>query len=241
MSNGSTIMNRIIIILELSLISLAINAQNEKKLVRQGNNLYKAEKYEDAEISYRKALEKKANSTPAAFNLGNSLYKQKKMEEAANQYNHLASDEQLDVKQKSMVYHNIGNSMLQSQKFQESVDAYKKALRNNPWDMETKYNLAVAQRMLKNPPKQNQQNKNNQQDKKDNKDKNKDKQKQDKQNQDKQNQQDKNQQQQPQAGKISKEDAKRMLEAIQNDENNTQDKLKKEKAMSKKVRPAIDW
>jgi tetratricopeptide (TPR) repeat protein len=236
MAKSSKIMNRVITILMLSLISLAINAQNEKKLVRQGNNLYKDEKYGDAEISYRKALEKRANSTPAAFNLGNSLYKQKKFEEATDQYNHLANDGQLTNNQKSMVYHNIGNTMLQSQKFQESVDAYKKALRNNPWDMETKYNLALAQKMLKNPPKQNQQNKNNKQDNKDNKDKNKDKQ-----NQDKQNQQDKNQQQQPQAGKISKDDAKRMLEAIQNDENNTQDKLKKEKAMSKKVRPAIDW
>jgi tetratricopeptide (TPR) repeat protein len=236
-------MNKIITILALSLISLAIYAQNEKKLVRQGNNLYKDEKYSDAEISYRKALEKKANSTPAEFNLGNSLYKQKKMEEAADQFNHLASDGQLTNNQKSMVYHNLGNTMLQSQKFQESVDAYKKALRNNPYDMETKYNLAVAQKMLKNPTKQNQQNKNNKKDKKDNKDKNKDKDKQnqDKQDQDKQNQQDKNQQQQPQAGKLSKEDAKRMLQAIQNDENNTQDKLKKEKAMSKKVRPAIDW
>jgi tetratricopeptide (TPR) repeat protein len=231
-------MNRIITILIISLISLAINAQNEKKLVRQGNKLYNDQKFSDAEISYRKALEKKSNSTPAEFNLGNSLYKQNKMPEAADQFNHMASDEQLTNKQKAMVYHNLGNTMLQSQKFQESVDAYKKALRNNPWDMETKYNLAVAQKMLKNPPKQNQQNKNNQQDKKDNKDKDKDKQ-----NQNKQNQQDKNQQQQqqPQAGKISKEDAKRMLEAIQNDENNTQDKLKKEKAMSKKVRPAIDW
>ena len=102
----------------LSFVSLAINAQSEKKLVRQGNNLYKNEKYSDAEISYRKALEKKANSTPAAFNLGNSLYKQKKMEEASDQFNHLASDEKLTNSQKSMVYHNLGNTMLQSQKFQ---------------------------------------------------------------------------------------------------------------------------
>lgn len=219
-------------------ITLSLSAQNEKKYVRQGNNEYSAKKYSEAELSYRKALEKQASSTTATYNLGNSLYRQEKFQDAADEFSR-AGDAVADKKDKAEAFHNLGNSLLQSQKYQESIDAYKKALRNNPNDLDTKYNLSLAQHLMKNPPKkpnqQNQQNKNNQD--KNNKDKDKKDNKQDNQ----KNNQNKQQQQQQQAGKISKEDAKRMLQAIQNDENNTQDKLKKEKAAGKKVNPAQNW
>jgi len=225
-------MVRIIAIGILMFIFPNLNAQNEKKFVREGNQLYIKQKYSDAEVSYRKALEKQSNSQIASYNLGNALYKENKLQEAADQYSHLASDGQLNKNQLSLVYHNLGNSMLLSQKYQESIDAYKKSLRNYPNDMQTKYNLSYAQHMLKNPPKQ--QNQQNQQDNKNNQDKN---QKNDKQ----QDKKDSKQQQEPMAGKLSKEDAKRMLEAIQNDEKNLQEKLKKEKEMGKKVKPEVDW
>lgn len=235
-------MYRFCIILILSILSLNIFAQKEKKFVRKGNRQYADSVYSEAEINYRKALEQQSNSPVAYYNLGNSLYRQKKFEEAIQEYGY-AAEGGFDKKNLAKAYHNIGNSYLQSQKYQESIEAYKKALRNNPTDIETKYNLAFAQKMLKNPPKQNQNNQQNQQDKNNQDQQNKDKKDQNKDNnkQDQQQNQQQNQQQQNQPGKISRDDAKRMLEAIQNDENNTQDKLKKEKVDAKKVRPDVDW
>lgn len=224
-------------ILFIILFSISSFAQNNKKLIRQGNRLYENKKYNNAAISYQKAIEKQPNNMAASYNLGNALYKQEKMQEAINQYSRLSTEGQLDKKQLAMVYHNLGNSYLQSQKYQESIDAYKKALRNNPWDMQTKYNLALAQKLQKSSPQQKNQNNNNKQD---NKDKKKDQKNQN--NKDKNDKQQKEDaQQQPQVGKLSKEDAKRMLEAIQNDEKNLQEKLEKEKANAKKVKPDIDW
>ncbi len=229
-------MSRVIAILSLMMFSLFVSAQNDKKLVRKGNNLYANKKYPDAEIFYRKALEKKADFPTASYNLGNSLFKQNKLNDAADQYNKLAGENKLTKNQLAMVYHNLGNTLLQSQKIEESIDAYKKSLRNNSRDMETKYNLAFAQRLLKNPPKQNKQNQKNNKDQQ-NKDQKKEKSKQD---QDK-NKEKQNQSQQPQEGKLSKEDAKRMLEAVQNDENNLQKKLEKEKEQGKKINPEKNW
>jgi Ca-activated chloride channel homolog len=217
------------------LFSVSSFAQSNKKLIRQGNRLYENKKYTDAAISYQKAIEKQPNNTAASYNLGNALYKQNKMPEAIDQYNRLTSEGQTDKKQLAKVYHNLGNSYLQSQKFQESIDAYKKALRNNPWDMETKYNLALAQKMQKSSPQQKNQNNDNKQDKKDKKE-NKDQN-----NKENEKQQKENSEQQQQVGKLSKEDAKRMLQAIQNDEKNLQEKLEKEKADAKKVKPDVDW
>jgi Ca-activated chloride channel homolog len=226
-------------LLYVILFSVSSFTQSNKKLIRQGNRLYENKKYTDAAISYQKAIEKQPNNTAAEYNLGNALYRQEKMQEAIDQYNRLTTEGQADKKQLAMVYHNIGNSFLQSQKFQESIDAYKKALRNNPWDMETKYNLALAQKMQKSSPQQkNQNNKNKQQENKDKKEK---QDKKDQNNKENEKQQKENQEQQQQAGKLSKEDAKRMLQAIQNDEKNLQEKLEKEKASAKKVKPDVDW
>jgi len=254
-------MNKYItILLLLSLVTLNISGQKDKKLVRQGNKLYEDKKYSDAEVSYKKALEKKSNSISASYNLGNALYRQEKMQDAADQYARLADEKELSKQQLGMVYHNMGNSLLQSKKnekndeeykksIEESIEAYKNALRNNPSDLETKSNLAFAQRLLKNQPKQNQQNKQDNKDQKD-KDKKKDKNKNDKdknqnknqdQKKDNKNKQDQNKQQQQQEGKLTKDAAKRMLEAIQNDEKNLKEKLEKQKAVAKKVKPDQDW
>jgi Ca-activated chloride channel family protein len=243
-------------ILFVSISCLAFS-QAERKFVKEGNRFFDDKKYNDAVVSYKKALETKNNSVAATYNMGNALYKQEKYDEAIGQYSSL-QDAQLSKKDLSKVNHNMGNAYLKQKKYKESIDAYKKSLRNNPKDAETKNNLAYAQRMMKQEQQQQQQNKDQQNKDQDNKDKNKDQQNKDQQNkdqqdkdkqqhdkQDQQNQQDKQQQQkqeQQQAGKLSKEDAKRMLDAIQNDENNLQDKLKKEKAYStKKVKPEVDW
>jgi tetratricopeptide (TPR) repeat protein len=168
--------------------------------------------------------------------LSDSYYKQKKYENALKELSFLSNNEK-DKMRLSSVYHNIGNCYFKMGKLDEAEDAYKKALRNNPNDMETKYNLAFIKR------NKNQKGKNDDKKDKDKKDKDKDKKDQQKQNQNKQDQKkdDQQKQQQQQQNKISKEDADRMLDAMQQDEKKTLEKMKeqpKTKARSMKIEKA---
>ena len=224
---------KFVIIYILVLVAVTAFAQQERKFIRKGNNLYEKENFQESEIQYRKAIDKDKNSYNASFNIGDALYKQEKYEDATKQFSDLTNRE-MSKEEKAKLYHNIGNSMLQNQKVKESIDAYKEALRNNPNDMDTKYNLAFAQRLLQ----QQQQEQEQQQDQQDNKDKNQDKKDQ---NQDQQEQNEQQQQQQQQQPQISKEDAERLLQALANDEKKTQDKLKEEKAKSAKVKVVKEW
>lgn len=247
-------MKNIFLILIMIAFFSGLKAQEEKKFVRKGNRQYSGKNYSEAEVYYRKALEKQANSGVASYNLGNTLYRQNKFEDAEKEFSS-AANTSMDKKEIAKAYHNLGNSYLHMQKFKESIEAYKKALKNNPNDMETKYNLSFAQKKLKENPNQQNQNQNQDQNKdqnKDQQDKNKDQNKQDQnkdqndqnkdQNKDDQQNQDKQDQNQANKdNKMSKEQAEQILQAIQNDENNTQDKLKKEKAAGRKANPEIDW
>jgi tetratricopeptide (TPR) repeat protein len=234
---------KIIFIYSLAMIAMNTFAQKERKYIRQGNKEFENANFENSEVSYRKAvdLEEKKSHEPA-FNVGDALYKQEKYEDAIEQFNSLV-DVEVSKEEKAKIYHNIGNSLLQSNKLKESIDAYKNALRNNPNDMETKYNLAYAQKKLEEQKQQNQdQNKDQNQDKdkqdqnqdQQNKDQNKDEQEKNKD----QNQQDKQNQQQPQ---ISKEDAERILQALANDEKDTQKKVKEQQAAAAKVKVEKEW
>jgi tetratricopeptide (TPR) repeat protein len=156
---------------------------------------------------------------------------------------------------KSKVHHNIGNSYLKSQKFEESIKSYKEALKLNPNDEETKYNLSYALNMLKNnQDKQQQKNDQDKDDQKKNDDKNQDKKENDKNDQQKndenkdkgeQNKPDQNQTtqqdnlKQPQQNKISKEEAERILNAMKNNEQDLQKKLRKQKGTV--VKTEKDW
>jgi Ca-activated chloride channel family protein len=247
-------MKQVIIILAILMQGMLLYAQQEKSLVKKGNDLYRQKKYKEAEVDYRKALDKKSQNLEGNFNLGDALYKQKQFDKAGEQFTKLAASNN-NKQVAATAYHNLGNSLLENKKLEESIDAYKKSLLNNPADDQTRYNLAYAQEKLKQQQKQdkqNQQNKNQQnkdnknQDKqnqqnKDNKDQDKkdqDKKDQDKQNQDKKQQQDQQKQQQNQ---LSKEDAQRMLDALNNDEKQTQEKLKNQKLKGTKLNISKDW
>jgi len=248
-------MKQLIIIVLFLLQGSWLFAQQEKSLVHKGNELYQQKKYTEAEANYRKSMEKRKN-VEGNFNLGDALFKQKKFTEAGEQFNQLAgasSNKNIAAK----AYHNLGNSLLENKKLEESIDAYKKSLINNPKDDETRYNLAYAQEKLKEQQKKDKDNKKNDknQDKKnknkddknkDNKDQNKkdqDKKDQDKKDQDKKDQDKKDQKdgQQPQPNKLSKEDAERMLDALNNDEKQTQEKLKNKKLKGVKMHIEKDW
>lgn len=220
-----------------------IYAQQDRKLIREGNREFEKEKYDDSEILYRKALEDTKLPFVTSFNIGDALYKQEKYEEAAKQFQEL-SEQESDKLAKAGSFHNLGNSHLQAKKIEESIEAYKNALRNNPNDLETKYNLAFAQDKLQ----KQEQEENEDQNKDQNKDKDKQENKQDQENKDnKQDQQDKpqdqdqNQDRKPSPNQISKEDAERILQALQDDEKDVQEKVKKAKAAKAKVKTVINW
>jgi len=241
----------------LLLVSVSLFAQKERRFIRHGNRYYNkavensdsvkvdSVNFANAETEYRKALEKKPNDFVSQFNIGDALFKQKKYAESALEFQQIL-DATSNKEDKSKAWFNYGNSMMGQQKFDESIDAYKNALRNNPKDLEAKYNLEFARKMKQQQEQQQQQNKDKNKDQnKDQQDKDQNKEDQNKdQNKDQQNkdQQNKDQNQQQQQSKISKQNAEQMLKALQNDEKDTQEKVKKAKAVkAQSNRPDKDW
>ena len=214
-----------------------VKQREARALVREGNKLYSKEKYDDASIAYRKALDKNSLYKKATYNLGNAMYQNKNFKEAVPQYE-LAVKAAKNKFDKADAYHNIGNSMLEQKQYQTAVDAYKNALRNDPTDDETRYNLAVAQKLLEKEQKE---------DKKDKKDKDKDKKDKDKDKKDKNKDKDKKDKdkdkkdKKPKQGQMSPQQIKQLLESLNNEEKKTQKKLNAKKAKGKKVKQEKDW
>ena len=243
--------------------SFSLQAQNDRKVIRQGVKSYEEGDFSEAEVQFRKAEDINHESYEAQFNTGAALYGQEKYEETFKQYEKLV-DKAEDPESMASVWHNMGNSLLESQKYKESIEAYKNSLRLNPKDQDSKYNLAYAKQKLQEQ-QQNQDQNQDQQDKQDQKDQeNQDQQdqenqdQQDQENQDQQDQEDQDQQdqedqdqqdqdqqdQQDQQGKpleISREDAQRMLDAIQQQEKDVKEKVDQKKAAAAKVKTEKDW
>lgn len=211
-------------IFSLLFLAVSVSAQKaERDFIRKGNRFFKDSIYVNAEVNYRKALEVNPKSTVSMFNLGNTLAHQNKLKEAMEQYV-AATKIEKDKSKLSQIYHNMGVIFHSQKDYAKAVEAYKESLRNNPKDDETRYNLALAQKMLNDQQNQN-QDKNEQQ-------KEQEKQKQD-QNQDKNQEQ----QQQPPAkpekkeNEMSKENAEQLLNSIMQDEKDVQDKVKKQQVI----------
>ncbi len=237
------------------IIATPLIAQRSK--INSGVDNYENGKYADAEVNFKKGLEENMESFEGHFNLGDAYYQQGRYDEAIKSYQNalgLAKDDYM----KSKVFHNIGNSLLKAQKLKESVGAYAEALKHDPNDIETKYNLSYALKQMQQ--QQQQQNQDQNQDNKDKKEQNKDQQQKQQQDQNKDNKEKKNkddqqqqqqqdqnkqdqkqQQQQPQQQKeqMSKQQAQRILEALKKNESDLQKKLRKKKA--KVVPKSKDW
>ena len=223
-------------------------AQSVRSLVNGGNDLYHDQKYPDAEVNYRKALEKEKDLVQGHFNLGNALHKEGKYDEAVREFA-LAGEKAAATETKAHAWYNIGNSLMEEQKYQEAVNAYARSLQLNPYDQEAKYNLSYALEKLKQQQQQqNKQNKDQKQDKKDQQKKDQqqkqDQQKQDQQKQDqqKQDQQQQDQQQnqaRQQEKQMSKADAERILDVLKNNEKEVQKKLRARQAVRPKTEK--DW
>ena len=192
--------------------SVLVHAQSEKALLNKGNELYKEGKFGEAEINYRKSINKddKSDLEVAAFNLGDALYQQERYEEAAQQFV-LASGDLQSREDKAKAFHNLGNSYLKAGELNECIEAYKNALRNNPLDEETKHNLSYAKNLKKQQQQQEQQQQDQQnQENQEQNEENKEQQQQDQQNQE--------QQQQDQQDKQSDEEKKEEQEQQQQDQ-----------------------
>ena len=222
-----------ILFIFILLLPFLVNAQNKKNHLRNGNNLYEDSLYNEAEIEYRKSLEKDQDYFAASYNLADAIYKQKRFEESANLFDALTDDAKTKD-EKAKLYHNLGNSLLKQQKLEESIAAYKDALRNNPTDEDTRHNLALAQKMLEQQ-QQDQEQEQNKEQKEEEKEQNQEKEQEE-------NQEKKEQEQQPQEKEdMSKEAAEKMLEALQQQEKELQEKLQKKKVKGKKVKVLKDW
>ena len=237
LKNLSLFKTRLILLLFISLTSylspLTSNAQTDRQMIRQGNKQYRKGNVAEAEVSYRKAVERNERNPQANYNLGNALMGQRKDSLAITQLEKAAKLETNPLR-RAQAYHNMGVICQQHRMFGEAIEAYKEALRNNPTDNETRYNLELCKRQQQDQQQdQNQQNK-------DNKD-NQDKQDQQKQQQQQQKQDKQKQEQQQQKQQMSKENAEQLLNAAMQEEKQTQERMKKAQQQPQKRRLEKNW
>lgn len=250
---GTAMALRLLLVLCLLLAAIQARSQEEKKILRKGNEAYFSGKSLEAARDYKNSLKEKGDYHKANFNLGDALYKtameiktgkmkspDPKMtpdsaanivfEQAAQQFEVVAkSVSNGDTIQKA--WHNYGNAKLMQKNYEDAITAYKKSLKINPKDEDTRYNLAYALTQMKK--QQNNQNK-NQDNKKDQK---KDQQKQEQDKQQPKNQDKEDNQPQPE---MSKQQAEQILNALKNAEKKNQ-AVRKKKDSGEKSKPEKDW
>ncbi len=236
------------------LLSFAIFAQEKDFHLPKANNEFADKKYADAEAEYRISLSNNPKKSISAYNLGNAIYKQNNNSEALFSYENAIKNATARP-QKHTAFHNSGNIYMKEKNYSAAVEAYKNALRNNPNDEETRYNFALAKKMLENNPPKKDDKKDKKEKKKDDKkkddkkdkknDKKEDKKKDDKKDGD---QKDKNEQKnnqegqpKPKPGGIQKERVQNLLDAVNNEEKKIQDKVNANKVKGKPIQTEKDW
>lgn len=215
--------------------------------IREGNKLYRQKKYAEAQKKYIKANSKQKDAR-AEFNMNDAVYEQGKYADAQVGFKKLI-DAEKDPAKKAIMQHNMGNSFLKEKKYEEAIQTYKQGLMNNPADDDTRYNLAYAQKQLAQKQQQDKKDKKDKKDDKKDKDKKDDKKeedkdkdkKDDKKDGDKGEKKDEEQAGKPKPNEISKQDAERMLQALNKNEKNINDKIKKQQVKSSNKDIEKDW
>lgn len=250
-------MKKFIFTILLTLTVSGAFAQKEvRKAIRSGNSAYNEQRYGAAEGDYAKALSANADSKEASFNLANTYYKQQRWDEALKEYDHYLKLESKDKDKMSSAWSNVGNTYLKKKSNEKgqtqpaaqgqqqggsqqkednlkmSMEAYKKALRLNPKDDDTRYNLAVVQKMLKD--QEGEGGGGGDQDQNKDKDKDKDKDKKDDKKDQNQNKDQKQDQKQDQQNQMSQDNIQQILQALEQDEKATQQRVKEQKAQEQK-------
>ena len=259
-------MNKLLLLVSVFFIFKS-NAQEividkeSNNLTLDGNIEFAENNLVEAESLYRKSISKDSLNLKAVYNMGNSFYKNELKDEAINQYrSSIKKTTDKDLLHKS--FHNLGNVFMQNEDYQNAVDSFKKALLNKPSDDETRYNYVLAKELLKNQQKNNKKDdkdkkndkdkkedkeKKNDKNKKDNKDKKDDKNKKDdkKEEEKKDNKSEKKndnkENNNPKPNKISPEQLKNLLKAMDNEEKKVQNKVNKNKVKSSPKKNKKDW
>ncbi|NND79957.1 MAG: tetratricopeptide repeat protein [Croceitalea sp.] len=147
-------------------------ALNEStNLTWEGNKSLSENDFVSAEVDYRKAISKSTDNNAAPYNLGNAYYNKETYSEAFGRFKQ-AGELANEKPDKHKAYHNMGNVFMKQKQYDKAVEAYKEALRNNPKDEETRYNLALAKELLKKEQEEQDKNEDNE-DQKDKKDQDK--------------------------------------------------------------------
>ncbi len=242
----------ILAVIVASLVSGEVMAQKmpERRLVRKGNRQYERGDYDNSIDNYSRALRYDPKSFEAKFNTANVQFRRafadsvqldvKMIEKAEQTLRKLAQDSTRTDIERADVAYNLGNSLFMQQKFKEALTSYRDAMRLNPDDQEAKYNYALTKEMLKQQQQQ-QQNQQQQQDQNQdnqNQEQNQDNQQDKQDKEDQQNEEDK-QNQQPNEQQISEQEQQAMLEAIQAQEDKTQEKLKEKQGVI--IRGGKNW
>lgn len=243
-----------LIVYSFLIFSLTIFAQEEDKNLPEANQKYQSKDYVKAEAEYRISQSKMPQNSISKYNLGNAIYRQNQPAEAKMSYEKALKGSK-SRSQKHEAFHNLGNVYMKEKNYAQAVEAYKNALRNNPNDEETRYNYALAKKMLKeNPPKDDKKEdkKDKKKDKKDDKkDDKKEEKKDDKKDDKKEGDKDKKENPEkkdnpegkpkPQPGGISKERLQNLLDAVNNEEKKVQEKVNAKKVKGKPVQTEKDW
>ena len=256
-------MNKLLLLVSVFFIfksnaqEIAIDKESNN-LTLDGNIEFAENNLVEAESLYRKSISKDSLNLKAVYNMGNSFYKNELKDEAINQYrSSIKKTTDKDLLHKS--FHNLGNVFMQNEDYQNAVDSFKKALLNKPSDDETRYNYVLAKELLKNQQKNNKKDdkdKKNDKDKKEDKDKKNDKDKKDDKN-DKDKKDDKKEEEKkdnksekkndnkennnPKPNKISPEQLKNLLKAMDNEEKKVQNKVNKNKVKGSPIKNKKDW
>ena len=224
--------------------------------IYEGNTEFDNSNNIKAEKNYRRALSTGVKKNTANYNIANVLQEQDYLDEAIiNYFDVISASKSKTNKHKS--YHNIGNAFMKNKNYKAAVEAYKNALRNNPADDESRYNYALAKKML-----EDEQNKNDEEpqdkDQKDKDQKDKDQQNKDdkknksdkedgedesKENNDRPNENPKDSETKTKASptELSSQEIKNLLEAMNKEENKVQKKVKASKIKPASNKKRKDW
>lgn len=218
-------------------------ADDHIDLVKKGNEAFKAADLKKALEFYRNAEIQLPESPELEYNIAGALYRQGDYEQATESY--MKALNTVDIKQEGATHYNLGNTYFRAGDYQKAIKSYEESLKISPEDMEAKYNLELTRKKLKDEMNQEQdQDQQEQEEKQDQDQEQQDQEQQDQgdqeneqedqpQDQSQQEQsedQDKQEQQEPQPQEnkqISREDAERILNALRDDEQDIQKKLKK--------------